>query len=133
MNGKRHIGKLLISIGLILIFISSYTRYIPEFKYLTDYLFLIHVLFILSYSLNLFLMLTEITTKRLIINTFVISSIVVFSYFLINYPIAESTGAYKGGFGNPNSIGVLAVTLFSVSLVAGTSLLKNKRSYILAS
>jgi len=188
MNGKRHIGKLLISIGLILIFISSSTRYIPEFKYLTDYLFLIGGLFIVSYGLislirkdveinrtfnnltliygifiifviistfvnqnlerevdalvkfilmyfflNLFLMLTEITTKRLIINTFVISSIVVFSYFLINYPIAESTGAYKGGFGNPNSIGVLAVTLFSVSLVAGTSLLKNKRSYILAS
>src|SRR5699024_8472401 len=79
------------------------------------------VKFILMYFfLNLFLMLTEITTKRLIINTFVISSIVVFSYFLINYPIAESTGAYKGGFGNPNSVGVLAVTLFSVSLVAGT-------------
>src|SRR5690625_1090430 len=188
MNGKRHIGKLLISIGLILIFISSSTRYIPEFKYLTDYLFLIGGLFIVSYGLislirkdveinrtfnnltliygifiifviistfvnqnlerevdalvkfilmyfflNLFLMLTEITTKRLIINTFVISSVIVFSYFLINYPIAESTGAYKGGFGNPNSVGVLAVTLFSVSLVAGTSLLKNKRSYILAS
>src|SRR5699024_5039895 len=53
-------------------------------------------------------------------------------YFLINYPIAEATGAYKGGFGNPNSVGVLAVTLFSVSLVAGTNLLKNKRSTILA-
>src|SRR5690625_6049857 len=51
MNGKRHIGKLLISIGLILIFISSSTRYIPEFKYLTDYLFLIGGLFIVSYGL----------------------------------------------------------------------------------
>src|SRR5699024_12279773 len=91
------------------------------------------VKFILMYFfLNLFLMLTEITTKRLIINTFVISSIVVFSYFLINYSIAESTGAYKGGFGNINSIGVLAVTLFSVSLVAGTSLLLFKCLYILA-
>src|SRR5699024_913376 len=207
MNRKSYTGKLLISIGLILIFISSLTRYIPEFRYLTDYLFLIGGLFIVSYGLislirkdveinrtfnsltliygifisfviistfvnqnletevdalvrfillyfflNLFYLLTEIMTtrliiityivmllcteiktKRLIINSFVISSIVVFSYFLINYPIAESTGAYKGGFGNPNSVGVLAVTLFSVSLVAGTSLLTNKRSYILAS
>src|SRR5699024_2513222 len=40
MNGKRHIGKLLISIGLILIFI-----------YLTDYLFFIGGLFIVSYGL----------------------------------------------------------------------------------
>src|SRR5699024_2780151 len=187
MNEKRYIGKLFISIGLILIFISSSTRYIPEFKYLTDYLFLIGGLFIVIYGvvslihkdieinrsfknvtliygifisfvmistfvnhnleteidalvkftliyffLNLFLTLTEITTKRLVIITFVISSLIIFTYFLINYPIAEATGAYKGGFGNPNSVGVLAVTLFSVSLVAGTNLLKNKRSTILA-
>src|SRR5699024_2745322 len=92
------------------------------------------VKFILMYfCLNLFLMLTEITTKRLIINTFVISSIVVFSCFLINYPIAESTGAYKGGFGSPHAVRVFAVTLFSVSLVAGTSRLINIRAYILAS
>src|SRR5690625_6061536 len=50
MNEKRYIGKLFISIGLILIFISSSTRYIPEFKYLTDYLFLIGGLFIVSYG-----------------------------------------------------------------------------------
>src|SRR5690625_277222 len=173
MNEKRYIGKLFISIGLILIFISSSTRYIPEFKYLTDYLFLIGGLFIVIYGvvslihkdieinrsfknvtliygifisfvmistfvnhnlvieidvlvkftlIYLFLMLTEVTTKRLVIITFVISSLIIFTYFLINYPIAEATGAYKGGFGNPNSVGVLAVTLFSVSLVAGTNL-----------
>src|SRR5699024_6751245 len=206
MNEKRYIGKLFISIGLILIFISSSTRYIPEFKYLTDYLFLIGGLFIVIYGvvslihkdieinrsfknvtliygifisfvmistfvnhnleteidalvkfnliyfflnlfltlteittkrlvififviistfvnhnleteidalvkftliyffLNLFLTLTEITTKRLVIITFVISSLIIFTYFLINYPIAEATGAYKGGFGNPNSV-----------------------------
>src|SRR5699024_4844569 len=79
---------------------------------------------LIYFFLNLFLTLTEITTKRLVI--------IIFTYFLINYPIAEATGAYKGGFGNPNSVGVLAVTLFSVSLVAGTNLLKNKRSTILA-
>src|SRR5690625_5746378 len=84
------------------------------------------------FFLNLFLTITEITTKRLVIITFVISSLIIFTYFLINYPIAEATGAYKGGFGNPNSVGVLAVTLFSVSLVAGTNLLKNKRSTIFA-
>src|SRR5699024_4814539 len=50
MNEKRYIGKLFISIGLILIFISSSTRYIPEFKYLTDYLFLIGGLFIVIYG-----------------------------------------------------------------------------------
>src|SRR5699024_6219011 len=44
---------------------------------------------------------------------------------------AEATGAYKGGFGNPTSVGVLAVTLFSVSIVAGANLLKNKPSSIL--
>src|SRR5690625_5791475 len=84
------------------------------------------------FFLNLFLTLTELTMKRLVIITFVISSLIIFTYFFINYPIAEATGAYKGGFGNPNSVGVLAVTLFSVSLVAGTNLLKNKRSTILA-
>src|SRR5690625_6090157 len=84
------------------------------------------------FFLNLFLTITEITTKRLVIITFVISSLIIFTYFLINYPIAEATGAYKGGFGNPTSVGVLAVTLFSVSVVAGTNLLKIKSSTILA-
>src|SRR5699024_12354417 len=55
MNEKRYIGKLFISIGLILIFISSSTRYIPEFKYLTDYLFLIGVLFIVIYGVVSFI------------------------------------------------------------------------------
>src|SRR5699024_2756399 len=140
MNEKRYIGKLFISIGLILIFISSSTRYISEFKYLTDYLFLIGGLFIVIYGV-VSLIHKDIEINRSFKNvtliygifiTFVISSLIIFTYFLINYPIAEATGAYKGGFGNPNSVGVLAVTLFSVSLVAGTNLLKNKRSTILA-
>src|SRR5699024_6085453 len=58
---------------------------------------------------------------------------IIFIYFLIEYPISETPAeSYKGGFYNPNSVGVLAVTLFSVSIAAGTSLLKNKQRYILA-
>src|SRR5690625_7612589 len=85
---------------------------------------------LMYFFLNLFLTLTEITTKRLVIITFVISSLIIFTYFLINYPIAEATGAYKGGFGNLNSVGVLAVDFFIVSLVELTHLLNNKRSTI---
>src|SRR5690625_123857 len=167
MNEKRYIGKLFISIGLILIFISSSTRYIPEFKYLTDYLFLIGGLFIVSYGvislihkdiqinrsfknvtliygifisfvmistfvnhnleteidalvkftlmyffLNLFLTLTEITTKRLVIITFVISSLIIFTYFLLIYLFSEAIGSYNYGFCNPISSVFLSVTIF---------------------
>src|SRR5699024_10971320 len=72
-------------------------------------------------------------SKRIIINSFVISALITFIYFLIVYPISETPlESYRGGFGNPNSVGVLAVTLFSVSLVAGTSLIKKGRRYLLA-
>src|SRR5690625_7297425 len=86
---------------------------------------------LIYFFLNLFLTLTEITTKRLVIISFVISSLIIFTYFLINYSIAEATGASKGGFATPNSVGVLAVTLFSVSLVAGTNPSKTTASTIL--
>lgn len=90
--------------------------------------------FVLAFIfLSFFLTLASVVSKGLIITSFMISSTLIFTYFLIEYPISNvETIAYQGGFGNPNSVGVLAVTLFSVSLVATTSLIKERKNYLLA-
>lgn len=188
MNLGKYGEKIILGIGLILIFSSSSTRFIGEFKHLTESMFLLgggfifiaallsliksewlidknFQLFTYFYAsfiffvilsiivngnferesvsierfvlmfvfLGFFLAMSEKISEGLIITSFMISAIIVFTYFLIEYPIIDSSlKAYRGGFGNPNSVGVLAVTLFSVSLVAGTSLLKAKQNYLIA-
>lgn len=83
--------------------------------------------------LIVWLIANQITTEAYVVNSFLIISVGIFIYFMVAYPIPDMPfNAYKGGFGNPNSLGVLSVTVFSVSIVSAFGLIKMRQNYWLA-
>ena len=188
MDQGSYMEKVLLSLGLILLFSSSSIKYINKLNHLTDLFFYLGGILIVTVAmkslvkqdivmkntfktmtflygsfiglvivstfvnqsleieigalekfsmiflfLGICLTLTDVLSEKLILNSVIISTSIIFIYFFIDYPLPDITvEAYKGGFNNPNRLGMLAVTLFSASIVAGVSLLKSQQRYILA-